>query len=1230
MSFAHLHLHDTYSLLDGYGTPEFMAKRCAELDMIALGETNHGSIAGHIAHMRACKAASIYPVFGCEFYLSDDMDMKGLTEEQEKEIELKAANKSEAEKMRKEKVKDLGDRSHLLVLAMSGKGYANLRSLVSASYLRGFYRKPRIDYEILKSMSEGIFVSTACQIGDLPRMILNNDMAGAEKFALDMNEAFPGRFALEIMPLDTREQRVINSGIHVLATKLKIPVIATNDVHYILREDAWAQDVLLAIGTNKAYDDETRMRFGNGELFLRSEQEMLAAFKQFHPDLPELFVQSALNNAYEIAFQCKANPLETVAKLPPFKVPDGFGNGDEFLRFLCAGGWKRRGFADASPDVQKTYGERVKYELEILRSKGFANYFLIVWDMVKWAKDHGISVGPARGSSAGSLVAYLLGITDINPLRFGLSFERFIAPHRKDWPDIDVDFEDIRRGEVKDYLGQKYGPDCVANVATFNMLQFRSAFRDAARVFKVPQAEVDRAIGFFASDSIIDDEVDVKFENQEFTRKYPNVVKAANALQGQIRAGGTHAAGVVLADRPLAEVTSMEVHGNTPVVALTKDEAEALGLVKIDLLGLRTMTVFSWALTRINERRAREGIEKITVEDIISSLNDPAVFAEFAAGNTEAVFQFNKPGGKRLCVEVKISCFNDLSAVNALDRPGPLDSGGTDSYIHRKRGEPVPHAHPVFDAITKDTFGVLLYQEQVMRLCRELAGLDWPDVHAIRKTIAKSQGQEAVEEFWPKFKAGALSHECSETTARWIWDQIITHGRYSFNLSHAVSYAAIGYASMWLKLYYPKEYLCAVMEFGANPREAVIEARKRGIQVLEPDINRSGIGFTLGEEGIYSGLDSVKGVGPEAANAIILARGERPFVDFNDFRARASGRKVHKGIVRSLIEVGAFESLHPNTIALLDYANKTVVEKDRLDLFSGEPAPAMLGQRVKLSDTLLMKRVELLPFIPQHHPGLEFDDVLAKFDKLYPSRTQIEELREAGRARTRNEIRTITGILTKGEMRTGDMGSPKKTALLSLEDESGEIVVRMDPKRFPTEADRFCAGNAKVVVAVVSPISEYRADVREIADLVEFRKEKLSDSMTRLLEAPGRAVLAFRQGRISKTLRTAARVKSPLVIGLAMRIWEGKTRATGEAMGFVDLADESDQQIVLLWPQTWAILKDELIEGHIYEAKLGTTKDSTLCCDVTRGQYFHDLTPGATAKADGEDVPFPPDEDLPF
>ena len=1213
MSFCHLHNHDTYSLLDGYGTPEAFAKQCAEIGMIALAQTNHGTIAGHIAHAKACKENGIHPVFGCEFYLAQDMKRRGLTTEEEKDLTLKSSNKAELEKLKKEKMRDVARRNHILILAMNDEGYVNLRTLVSLSHLEGFYRKPRIDYQTILKHQKGLFVSTACQQGDIPLKILNGEDRAAEAYAVALNAKLGGRFALEIMPLNTDEQRKINLGIQRIAKKHGIRVIATNDSHYVLENDSWAQEVLLAIGTNKTFDDPTRMRFGNGELFLRSEDQMFWAFKKFHPELEEDFIKKAMDTSYDIAFQCNVNPLKSIAGLPLYEVPKANGDSTEYLRHLCAEGWKNRGMGSLIGDLKKVYGDRVRRELDLLRDKNFENYFLIVWDIVRWAKENDIAVGPARGSSAGSLVAFLLGITDIDPIRFNLSFERFIAPHRSDYPDIDIDFEDIRRPEILQYLVDTYGEDRVAKIATMNVLKFRSAFRDAARIFRVPQHETNRIIGTFDAGQEEDDYGVDEDIIRTFKAQYPNVIKATDALVGQLRSGGTHAAGIVIADRPLLEVTAMELRGGTPLVALTKDEAESLGLVKIDILGLKTMSVISWAIKTINVRRKDDGLEPITLESITTSLNDDNVFAEFAAGNTEAIFQFNRPGGKKLCQDLKVACFGDLAAVNALDRPGPLQSGGTELYVQRKAGALFENTHPIFEQVTKDTYGILLYQEQVMRICRELAGLSWKDVHTIRKAIAKSQGSEVLEGFWHKFRDGVLQEKtCSAQTARKIWDDIVKHGSYGFNESHAVAYAAISYTCMWLKLYYPAEYLCSFMLYGTNPREAVIESRRRGVSVKEPDINVSREGYSLVNGVIYAGLDAVKGIGESASQEIILKRGDEEFKDFDDFMNRTAGRKVHKGIVRALIEVGAFESLHKNTAALLKHHSKFSGKKKKVGLFDteeGEEVRANLALEADLPESILIKRIALLPFIPENHPALKYNDVLKKLDNIFPKRTQISELRIAGRANTRNEIRTITGMLTKFQIQMGDMGQRRKVGLAWIEDESGEIVIRLDLSRFPKEADDYTSIGIPIV-AVVSPISECRADVREIANLMTFRKGLneneyvITDSMNSLLSSPGRVVAPLRS-RAKHTLKRAVKLKGPHVIGLVTRVWSGNTKI-GE-MGFVDMADETGQQIVLLWPQSWKTFQGEIEEGKIYEAQLGTTKDQTLCCDVSRGHFFREV-----------------------
>lgn len=1239
--FAHLHAHTTYSLLDGYGAPSAFAPLAIARGQTALAITDHGTISGHVAHADACKEAGIAPVFGVEFYLVDDMTAKGPTEQDEARIKDLAANAREAAKMRKELKRGQEERYHVVALAIDSEGYANLRRLVTRSHLEGFYRKPRIDVVTLAEHSAGLAILTACVRGAIPQAILAGEgRAEAEKW----RELFGSRLFFEIMPLDFHEQRKINLGLMEIARELGVGVVATNDVHYPSDGDAKAQDLLLAVGTGKQLDDPDRFRFTHGGLWLRTEEEMRAAFGRFHPDLDTADVDRAIALSGDLAFSFNVDPLASRAELPTFPLPPEFDSAIEYLRHLCRIGYVERGFDVAEPATQHAVADRVRYELDVIGSKGFADYFLICWDAIKFAHEQGIAIGPGRGSAAGSLAAYLLGVTGIDPLRYRLSFERFLPPHRNDYPDIDIDVEDARRDEIRAHLEGKYGADCIANVATLNAIRFKQSVRDSARVHGVPHYEVDQALALIG-DAVDEDDGDgedvvIDLESgiargsgpfSEFRAKYPEVVAGAVALRGQLRAAGVHAAGIVIADRPLVETTAIELRSKAPVVSLTKYECERLGLVKFDLLGLKKMTVIAESLRLINTRRGLG----LTVAGIMEQPDDGKTFDELGAGRTACVFQFNKRGGRRLCERMKPRNVEDLATINALDRPGPLDSGATELYLERRAGkEVVPRIHATYDAITAESYGLPIYQEQVMSVCRDLAGMSWEQVHRVRKIISLKLDESEFEPHERAFVEGATAKGCNERAARRIWESFRNYAGYAFNRSHAVAYALIGYVCAYLKTHYPLEYLCAEAQHGTNPEEAIREAKRFGVSVGAPDVNQSGFGWSLDGDVLVAGFSSVKGIGESAAIAIVETRKAGPFRDLIDFLSRAPKRNVHKGIAERLARLGAFRSIHPNTAAVVAFlpAALEIREKGRGLFEDGEMIPPDLAKRdARTPREILKAEAALLPFVTQRAEDC-YPEVLAAIHKSYGRRVPISRLVQDGIEKRHEEQRIIVGTLARIERERADPGGRKRSAALLIEDASGDIILKANPYSFDEDLQRLAdAGTGSAIVACASSVSERTAEVREIALCEHFadyldRRSAGTTSEENLEENPGIEAANLRPAG-ARTLKAAKRVRRPHVCGIMVRVWSTQTRGgDGPEMGFAELRDETGLGFVLIWPDSWEWYCGRLTEGGIYEAKLGRTRDGTLCCDTGKGHGFNRLD-------EPDDEPGPPalpEDDIPF
>ena len=889
MSFVHLHTHSCYSLLDGAGKIKDLVKRAAELNMPALALTDHGNMFGVIEFYKEAKARGIKPLIGVEVYV--------------------------APRTRFDKTPKIDDQlSHLVLIAKNNQGYQNLMHIVSSSYTEGYYYKPRVDRQLLAENREGIIALSSCLAGEIPGYILTGQFEKALETAGFYRELFgPENFYLELQFHGINEQKTVNRRIIELARSLNLPLVATNDVHYILKSHAKTQDVLLAIQTGKSINDPGRLKFPTEEFYLKSREEMELIFGE----IPE-----ALNNSLKIANECHVELEFGRYLLPEFPVPDE-KKPEQYLKELCLKGLYER-YVKPTEEIKM----RLFHELKVIEQMGFSGYFLIVWDFIRYAKEKGIMVGPGRGSAAGSLVAYTLGITDIDPIKYGLLFERFLNPERVSMPDIDVDFCFERRQEVIDYLYYKYGEERVAQIITFGTMAAKAAVRDVGRALDWPYGEVDKiaklipnVLGITLRDAIESTpELKNIYENSPRTRE---LLDLAMQIEGMPRHASVHAAGLVIAPEAIDHhLPLFKTSEGVVTTQFEKDTVEELGLLKIDLLGLRTLTVIEKALNFIEKQTGK----KISLKDI--SLNDEKTFKLLENGDTVGVFQLESQGMRQILKELKPSTIEDLIALVALYRPGPLGSGMVEDFIKRRHQRvPVEYPHPDLEPVLKETYGVIVYQEQVMLIASILAGFSLGEADLLRRAMGKKK-PEIIAALKGDFIERSVARGYPREKAEEIFNLIEYFAGYGFNKSHSAAYAFVAYYTAWLKANFPVPFFAALLISVKDNLDKVTvyveDCHKRGIKVLPPDINLSGVDFTISGQEIRFGLAAVKNVGEAAAQAIIYERDKRKFADFTDFMERVDKKSVNKRVIESLVKAGAFDSLGLNRKTMLENVDKAL------------------------------------------------------------------------------------------------------------------------------------------------------------------------------------------------------------------------------------------------------------------------------------------------------------------
>ncbi|NLT63429.1 MAG: DNA polymerase III subunit alpha [Clostridiales bacterium] len=1039
MSFVHLHVHSEYSLLDGACRIEDMASYAKNLGQTALAITDHGVMYGAVAFYKAAKKAGIKPIIGCEVYVAP----RNMTD---REYSIDS------------------NYSHLILLCKNETGYHNLCYLVSEGFTKGFYVKPRIDWQLLREHAEGLVCLSGCIAGEIQQKIINGSYSDAKERALGLDELFGrGNFYLELQSHGLRDERIAAEGLIKLHRETGIPLVLTNDAHYLRREDARNQDVLMCIQMGKTIDDPDRMKFEGSEFYLKSEDEMRALMSEY-PEISE-----AADNTVLIADMCDFDFEFGHYHLPTFPLPEGETDGFEYLEKLCDRGFEKR-YAhlydnpDSSTEIAKLR-EQLAYELEMIRNMGFTDYFLIVSDFIAYAKSQDIPVGPGRGSAAGSIVSYCLGITDVDPIKYSLFFERFLNPERVSMPDIDIDFCVERRGEVIDYVNRKYGSDHVAQIVTFGTMAARAAIRDVGRALNISYAECDAvakqvpiAIGITLDEALkLSRQLKEMYESDERIRE---LIDTARAIEGMPRHASTHAAGVVISGKPVYEYVPLAKNDESVVCQFPMTTLEELGLLKMDFLGLRNLTV----LERANQlvRKKQPGFDVVNVPD-----DDAATFEMLSQGRTSGVFQLESAGITAVCTGLKPRSVEDITAVIALYRPGPMESIPRFLECSADPGK-IRYKHEILRDILDVTYGCIVYQEQVIEIFRKLAGFSLGQADLIRRAMSKKKEKEIVKERQAfiygdpeRNIAGAVANGVPEEVAGSIYDEILDFANYAFNKAHAVAYAIISYRTAYMKCHYAREYMAAllssVLDNSAKVAEYIAECKECGIKLLPPDVNESEAEFTVSGENIRFGLVAIKNIGRGFISALVESReSEGKFRSFDEFCRRLYGKDLNRRAVESLIRAGAFDSLGYKRSQLMRVADKVIEGvnesarknvEGQLDLFSmgQEDEKRSAASDLQLPDIpefttreLMAMEKETTGLYLSGHPMDEYR-VAARRAGAVPIGAIMMDFAQEGGAKSfeDGQFVTLAGVIESAKTKTTRNNS--LMAYIQLEDSTGSM-----------------------------------------------------------------------------------------------------------------------------------------------------------------------------------------------
>ncbi len=1140
--FVHLHLHSQYSLLDGAIKLDDLVNRAKEYKMPAVAVTDHGNMFGAVEFYSKAMSKGIKPIIGCEVYVAPGSRFtKG-----------NARGSSEAS-------------YHLVLLCMNLAGYRNLCRLISIAYREGFYYKPRIDWELLAEHNEGLIALSACLGGELPTLINLNRSDEALERAGQIAQIFADdRFYLELQENYLPEQAKANAGLVSIAKELDLPLVATNDCHYLTRDDAFAHEVLLCIQTGKTMDDPKRMRFANEEFYVKTPDEMIALFKDY-PD--------AIANTVKIAERCNLELDFNTYHFPQYEKPTD-KTLDEVLQEQSEAGLEERldeirKLRELSDEKVQVYRDRLAEELACIKSMGFPGYFLIVADFINWGKDHDIPVGPGRGSAAGSLVAYAIRITDIDPIPYNLLFERFLNPERISMPDIDVDFCIYGREDVINYVREKYGKENVAQIITFGTMLAKGVLRDVGRALNIPYGEVDKiaklvpgVLGITLKQAI-SQEPKLK-ELIDKDRKIAELVKISLALEGLTRHASTHAAGVVVTPKPLPEYLPLYIAPKSggQVTQYPMSYVEKIGLVKFDFLGLKTLTVIENAVRLIREGKDSNFDLKLVRDD------DRETYELLSRGETTGVFQLESSGMKEYLVKLKPSCFEDLIAMVALYRPGPLGSGMVDSFIKRKHGlEQFKYDFPQLEPILKDTYGVIVYQEQVMLIAQVLGNYSLGAADLLRRAMGKKKPEEMAKQK-EIFLAGAKENKLDLKKVEAVFDLMEKFAAYGFNKSHSAAYALIAYQTAYLKAHYPVEFMAALLTEDMENTDKVIknisEVRSMGIEIHPPDINASDRSFTVSAESMRFGLGAVKGVGSAALDSIREVRCDKPFSSLQDFCERVDLRKVNKKVVEALIKCGAFDTLGGKRAQFMAGFEEAMEVGQRLQREQQSGQDSLFGSSEIVSvagngygelpevgewdeKTLLGYEKEALGFYVTGHPLARYSDSIKRFTTCdtasLTERTDKEQVRVCG------IVSGIKELMTK----KGD-----RMAFVTLEDLSGSVELVVFPETYALAMDLLKGEEPLLVSGELDVGEESCKMLANEVSLLRDVKETMTERIHIRLTTPGLDEMQMRQlktlvqryrGNCEVKLHIVIPNRSETIIGLPEQL---KMVASDEAMADVE------------------------------------------------------------------------------
>lgn len=1061
--FVHLHVHTEYSLLDGASRIKKLVETAAGMGMQSLAITDHGVMYGVVDFYKACLKQNIKPVLGCEVYV--------------------------APRTRHDRTPRVDDNLyHLVLLAENETGYRNLLRLVSLGFTEGFYYKPRVDKELLAAHSEGLIALSGCIAGEVATHVIDGNMKQATKSAADYMDIFgKDNFYLELQDHGLEGQKIANRGLLELHRKNSIPLVATNDIHYVLKSHAEMQDVLLCIQTGKTVDDPGRMRFESSEFYLKDQREMAQLFGE---------LRDAIENTALIAERCNVELEFGKLHLPDYQVPDN-NDADSYLKKLC-----NAGISSRYSEINGAIKQRLEFELEVIKQMGYTTYFLIVWDFIDFARKNDIPVGPGRGSAAGSLVAYALGITNIDPLRYDLLFERFLNPERVSMPDIDIDFCFEKRGRVIEYVAEKYGHDRVAQIATFGTMAARAAIKDVGRALGMPYGDVDRIAKLIPTelhitiDKALNDTPDLSalYREDDQVRK---LIDTAALIEGMPRHASTHAAGVVITRQPLTHYVPLYKTTDGPLTTqFAKDPVEELGLLKMDFLGLRTLTVIADAVQSIKQNQDVH----IDIDEI--PLDDPGAFELLSRGDGVGVFQLESSGMRTILRDLKPEVFEDIIALVALYRPGPLGSGMVEDFIKSKHGEKkAAYLHHKLEPILRDTYGVILYQEQVMRIASDLAGFTLGEADMLRRAMGKKK-PEIIAGLRAQFVEGAVKNEVDAAVAGQIFDLMAYFAGYGFNKSHSAAYAMVSYQTAYLKANYPVEFMAALLTSVNDNSDKVAyyieECRRMNIDVLPPDVNISGINFTVDGDKIRFGLAVVKNVGQGAVQSIIEIRKKGgPYLSFADFCQRLDTKVINRRVLENLIKSGALDSLghYRSQMMTAVEAGLGLAQATNKDRSNGQLSLLdFWGEDVKNTVNIEMPKIREYP--PSELLALEKEAL-----GLYVSGHPLNEYREIINSSASHQIAGLAELAERSEVvLSGLLSNVKRIttkrgdnmAFASLEDLTGVTELVIFPRTF-RECVTLLSDDKAVLVSGVTGqnADEVKVIVNSIKPLQIKRNEEL-------------------------------------------------------------------------------------------------------------------------------------------